>query len=475
MKKQGRHAHFIGVCGVGMSAVAQLLCDDGWSVSGSDDGFYPPISTYIKSIGIKCLTPYKASNIPLNTDIIVIGKHKKLVPESNPEVKEAMECGIPVKSYPEVLEQLTKGKESIVIAGSFGKSTTTTLLSWVLHDSGVAPSYLIGALPRNSMPPARLSDGRFFVLEGDEYPSSNWDTRSKFSYYNATHLVLTSCEYDHIDVFPTHKDYLDRFVGLVKELPSSGTLFICLDNGFTQKIAAATTTRTVTYSTNPKSGACWNAKNIQSEQKISFELTRNEREICRIESRLFGLHNVQNIVAVCAVVLDLGLITPAQLRRSIKRFQGTHNRMENISKNPKIPIYKDIASSGPKAKASLRAIRSRHPKKHITLIFEPYSQSFRHEKGLGWYRDLFVDVDTVLLLQPKKIGQSTNENRVATNISEAASRGRKDDVVCLQDRKDVLKYLADENRPTDVIVVMSSGNSEEIVATFQRKLLQTHS
>lgn len=461
MNKQKKHAHFIGICGAGMSAVAKLLLDDGWTVSGSDDGFYPPASTFLKSIGIKKIqTPYSKNNIPKNTDLIIIGKHKKLIPEMNSEVKYALVCGIPVKSYPEVICTLAKNKTNIVVAGSSGKSSIATLLSWVLHKSGISPSYFIGAIPKNNIQPARLDSGDFFVLEGDEYPTSNWCNSSKFLYYNPVHIILTSCEHDHIDIFPTHKEYLDCFKELVKKIPKHGILLSCLDDKFTQEVAKEASSKKITYSAYNKK-ADWFAKNLDFKKDIALELMNNGVKICDIKSSLFGLHNAQNIIAVSALVLKLELITIKQLQDAVIMFKGNHNRIENISKVTKKPLYKDVASSAQKVKASLSAIRVRHPNRHITLIFEPHSSSFRLNSSYKWYENLFDSVDSIVLLEPKTIKTENDNNLLIENIKKTIKSDT--NIVYIKNEKEVEKYFKKHIKSVDVAIVMSSGNTEKIV------------
>src|SRR5262249_51826111 len=158
-------------------------------VSGSDEGYYPPISDFLDREGLTCLTPHSPDNIPAQVDLIVIGKHAKLTPETNEEVHAAFqlrECGLAeIKSFPEVLQELTRETQNVVVAGSYGKSTTTALLAWMLRESGKDPSYFIGAVPLGFSSTAHVGHGKYFVLEGDEYPASNWDSRSKFLFYNA--------------------------------------------------------------------------------------------------------------------------------------------------------------------------------------------------------------------------------------------------------------------------------------------------
>ena len=210
-----KKAHFIGIAGKGMSATALLLKQMGVAISGSDEGFYPPVSDYLKSANIPFAQGYRAANIPDDADVIIIGKNAKLRPETNDEVRAAFASGKLIRSFADIVHELTAHSDNIVVAGSYGKSTCTALLAWCLKSAGKDPSYFIGEVTNGFESYAQRGQGSVFVLEGDEYPSSNWDNTSKFLHYNARSVLLTSATHDHINVFPTHADYLRPFRALL--------------------------------------------------------------------------------------------------------------------------------------------------------------------------------------------------------------------------------------------------------------------
>ena len=212
-------AHFIGIAGKGMSATALLLRQMGVQISGSDEGFYPPVSDYLRNEKIPFAAGYRKENIPDDADVIVIGKNAKLQPDSNEEVRAAMDSGKLVRSFADLLHDMTAGSETIVAVGSYGKSTCSALLAWCLKAANKDPSYFIGEITNGFERHANRGQGPTFVLEGDEYPASNWDNRSKFLRYNARNVLLTSATHDHINVFPTHADYLSPFRSLLGSLP----------------------------------------------------------------------------------------------------------------------------------------------------------------------------------------------------------------------------------------------------------------
>src|SRR5579859_1116034 len=241
-----KKVHFIGIGGVGMSATAKLLKDSGVEVTGSDEAVYPPISDFLAQIGLRYQTPYKAGNIPTDADAIVIGKNAKLVPEKNEEVSAALSSGKPIYSFPEMLAELSKNKKTIVVAGSFGKSTSAALLAHCLLDAGKDPSYFVGAIPVG-MPNAAVGAGEYFVLEGDEYPASNTDPRSKFLLMHPSHLLLTPLAHDHFNIFPTPESYLKPFGELLALLPAEAMVVVCVDGPLSKQFLTGVTRPVVTY------------------------------------------------------------------------------------------------------------------------------------------------------------------------------------------------------------------------------------
>lgn len=450
---KGRRAHFIGLAGVGMSAVAKLLLDCGWVVSGSDSGCSPPISWILERLGIACARSYSPSNLPKDVALIVIGKHEGLRPETNSEVLAAFESGSLVVSYPDVLGELTRATNNIVVAGSYGKSTITTFLSFVLRQAGREPSFMIGAVPQNDMPPAALSSGSDFVLEGDEYPSSNWDLRPKFLHYNPTNVLLTSCEHDHLNYYKTYSEYLGAFQTLGGLIPANGLLVTCPDKPGTAGVAAFCRGKVITYSAT--AAADYTASNITHSERISFELRRKGRHVCTLRSPLFGLHNVENILGASALLLELDMVEPAMLVDIAAEFRGVVRRLEPVNTDSVVPIYEDIASSRGKARASIGAVLARHPGHRLVVIFQPYSLSFRDKAALPWYRDIFEGVGLLILSAPSPLGNAGGQLDVAAIRDAVVSGGV--ETITTRDIAQIPQILQASLSAEDVVLVVSSG------------------
>ena len=466
-----KKAHFIGVCGVGMSATAKLLGDCGWDVSGSDSGFYPPGSELVKRYGITFFEGYRKENIPDDVDLIVIGKNAKLVPDENEEVQAAIGTGVRAQSFPEVLAELTEGKESLVVAGSYGKSTCTALLAWCLMQAGKDPSYFLGAIPVDTrVDSARLGSGATFVLEGDEYPSSNWDATSKFLYYHPRDILLTSASHDHVNVFPTHDEYLLPFKKLLSRIPDNGLLVACADEESARALARGHSGKHVLYGLEHPD-ALWSTRHARYGMPTTFDLTRNGEVVARLETTLLGKHNAQNIVGVSAMLLEKGLVTPDELAAGIKTFRGIRRRLDLLTEKSTVPVYEGFGSSYAKARAALVALMLHYPTKRLVTIFEPHTFSWRNRGALPWYNDVFKESGLVLIYKPETQGAKTHTQLSQEEIIE---RVRKSgiDARAIHGEQDGLTILEKELTKNDVVLLLTSGNLGSLTQSIPRLVEQ---
>ena len=256
-----KKAHFIGIAGKGMSATALLLRQMGVQITGSDEGFYPPVSDYLKDEKIPFAAGYRKENIPDDADVIVIGKNAKLTPESNDEVRAAMDSGKPVRSFADLLHDMTVDAETVVAAGTYGKSTCTALLAWCLKSANKDPSYFIGEITNGFETHAHRGRGQSSFSKATNIRRRTGTTRSKFLRYNARNVLLTSATHDHINVFPTHADYLAPFRALLASLPADGLLVVNSSEPHARALAANLACPIVFYALDDK--ANWHADNIE--------------------------------------------------------------------------------------------------------------------------------------------------------------------------------------------------------------------
>jgi UDP-N-acetylmuramate: L-alanyl-gamma-D-glutamyl-meso-diaminopimelate ligase len=460
--------HFIGICGAGMSAVAKLLIESGHAVTGSDEGFYPPISDYLKLHKIPCHTPYKKENIPTDVDIVVIGKHAALTKEDNEEVREVFDRGYTIRSFPEVLASIMKDKERIVVAGSYGKSTCTSLLAWVLEHSGKDPGYFIGALPRTPKTNASLGRGSYCVLEGDEYPSTNWDTTSKFLYYKPHHLLLTALAHDHVNVFPTHEAYLAPFFRLVEELPSEGLLVACVDDEtIRNNHTHMKHDRYITYGLTRN--ASWSATDIVYGEKSTCTLTKDGVPVTSLTTHLLGKHNIQNIIGVAALLLETKSVTVQELVDGIATFEGIVRRLDRKSTATRIPVYEGFGSSIDKARAAIDAILTHFTGRELVVVFEPHTFSWRNRAALHWYDSVFTGASSVYIYKPPLHGSTTHEQLTHDEILgrvQATGIPAKSFISPTDGVTEIVQTIHEKS----VILILSSGGMEGFIPTLVEAL-----
>ena len=453
-----KKAYFIGIAGAGMSAVAKLLKDKGWEVSGSDEGCYPPVSDYLGKQNISYKIGYDKNNLPENLDLIVIGMNAKLRPDINEEVKVALESGVEIKTFPEVLAELSQETENIIVAGSYAKSTCTAMLTHCLENAGKDPSYFIGAIPVDESDTSKLGKGNIFVMEGDEYPAERETNKSKFLYLKTDNLLLTSAEHDHVNIFPTISDYLKPFQELMKRIPQEGLVVACLDNPNVDFLLKETDSKISTYGLDKEKNPVWTVDNIQYGEITSFDILKNGTKITELKTSLLGKHNIQNILGVSAMLLEKELLTPEELKSGIENFRGIKRRLELKTKNSKVPVYEGFGSSYDKARAAIEAIKIHFPEKNLVVIFEPHTFSWRNREKLYWYDDVFAGCKKIFVFTPPTQGADTHQqlslDEIVNRIKESGSDV---ETISVENWKNELGTSVTDK---DIILMLSSGSFE---------------
>jgi UDP-N-acetylmuramate: L-alanyl-gamma-D-glutamyl-meso-diaminopimelate ligase len=458
-------AHFIGIAGKGMSATALLLKQMGVQISGSDEGFYPPVSDYLKAANIAFAQGYRAENIPDDADVIIIGKNAKLRPETNDEVRAAFASGKLVRSFADIVHDMTASSENIVVAGSYGKSTCTALLAWCLRTAKKDPSYFIGEVTNGFECYAHRGQGSVFVLEGDEYPSSNWDNTSKFLRYNARNVLLTSATHDHINVFPTHADYLVPFRALLDRLPAEGVLVACSSEPHARALVQATGRPAVFYALDDR--AHWHADNIARDARTDFDLMRGSEKVVRLSTHHLGNHNIENIVGVGALLLEKGLLTPEELRAGMSSFMGVKRRMELLSASSTVPVYEGFGSSYEKARSAIAAVKLHYPDRRLMVVFEPHTFTWRNRDALAAYDDVFDGAAKILIYEPATQGASSHAQLTQDEIVDRV-RGAKYDAEAIVDPEEALQRLNGMLETDDVVLLLTSGELGGLIKTIPK-------
>jgi len=444
--------HIIGIAGAGVSGMAVMLRELGHTVTGSDEGFYEPTTSYLKKHGIDILTPYNKKNIPQNVDLIIIGKHSKLDPKDNEEVALALTDMDKVNSFPKVLGDITKNRENIVIAGSYGKSTCSALMAWSMLENKKDAGYFFGAIPIGFDENARVGTEKYFVIEGDEYPAFNG--LSKFLYLHPKHLLLTSAEHDHVNVFPTEKSYIAPYKELIKLLPPNGLVVAGINNPNVKTILEGCGNAIVTYGMNKN--ASWYVDNIQYGAETTFDLFKEGKKIIELSTTLLGAHNVENIVGVCAFLIEKNILSDESVQKGVATFKGLKRRLDLKTTKSSVLVYEGFGSSYMKAKTVFDAIKLHFPQKRVITLFEPHTFSWRNKNNLNWYNDIFQNSDETIIFKPPEHGKDTHDQATLEEIVAQAQKN-KPNVRGVATKEDALQILEASVKADDIIVLMSSG------------------
>jgi UDP-N-acetylmuramate: L-alanyl-gamma-D-glutamyl-meso-diaminopimelate ligase len=461
IEKEIKHIHFIGICGVAMSALAIAFYKKGYKVTGSDKGFYPPVSTHLTNAQIQYYPGWHPEKMG-TPDLVIVGN---VAGSTNPEWMKIQKEHIPYMSYPEAIAKFLLKKHSIVCAGTYGKTTNTTLLTWILKQTDYNPSYMFGGLSLNNIDAAKITDGKYSILEGDEYKTSRWDNRPKFAHYAPTHLLLTAVEWDHADIYPTEEQYINTFKTLVNNRTNNNIIVASKDGENVEKVLKNLQAPIIWYGAKDADYTYNNIK--QTKTGLEFDITHNEH-IWHISTQILGEYNAQNICGSFAMAHTLG-INPKQIITALKSYKGLKRRLEKRSIGD-IDIIDDIAHSTAKVQSLLKNIKKIYNKK-IIIVFEPNTGNRQPDSAIA-YDDAFANADEVLIPRLTNIKQAKNKPKAFDSQTLAG--------IISKTHKNVLEITADEaliqhikktTSKGDVVIFAGShgfrGMIETLVTTLQ--------
>jgi UDP-N-acetylmuramate: L-alanyl-gamma-D-glutamyl-meso-diaminopimelate ligase len=429
--------HLVAICGTGMGSLAGLLKEAGHEVQGSDRAFYPPMSERLRAWGIPTMQGFDPGHLTPGTDLVVVGNACR---KDNPEAVAAKERGLRVMSFPQALSELfIAGRKSIVVAGTHGKTTTSALLSYLLVESGMDPSFLVGGIPQNFDKSFRLGSGAHFVVEGDEYDSAYFDKRPKFLHYRPEIGVITSVEFDHADIYADMHHYRAAFSEFVAQIPESGLLVACDDDPEVLDQASRAVCRVVSYGLGV--GAGWRASDlVEGEVGASFVLGVDGQRRLRIEVPLSGRHNVQNTLAALAVADHVGL-PPERASGLLAGFGGVARRMQVRGVAAGITVIDDFAHHPTEVAETVNAARRRYLRSRLVAVFEPRTNTSRRSFFQKRYAESFGGADLVVLVPPFDSANIPAEERFDSDRLVGALRNRGQDASLCADADDVQRCV----------------------------------
>ena len=419
-----KKAHFIGISGKAPSSLAKALRTEGWEISGSDQNdIYPPASIYLEENNIPFFRGYKEENVPTDADLVVVGRGAILFNQQNPEFVQAKKLNLPICSLPEALQRFVIKENSIVVAGTYGKTTTSALIAWILQKAGLDPSYMTGGVPLNMEDGVKITDSDYSVIEGDETPALKETDPPKFMFYRPKYLVLTASKWDHPEVYKSKEDYLKAFCELVKLLPQDGFLIYNLDS-VDEAVIKEAKCRKVSYSLTNKQ-ADYFVKDISIGKEITDFTVQTPKETIPLTTILIGKHNLENICGAVALCKEIS-IEVGVIKGGVEEFKGVKTRLEFLGKIGDRFLYRDFAQHPEKVRGSLEALREHFPTKKIFCIFNPATTGLKYKESLSWFKGAFDQADEVIVGKVTFLKSIDKKERVTgKDISEAISQTQK--------------------------------------------------
>jgi UDP-N-acetylmuramate: L-alanyl-gamma-D-glutamyl-meso-diaminopimelate ligase len=457
------HIHILGICGTFMGGLAVLARESGVTVTGSDSNPYPPMSTQLENLGIR-VSRYDAKNLEPEPDIVVIGN---ALSRGNPEVEAVLNRDLNYVSGPQWLsEHFLRGQHVLAVAGTHGKTTTSSMLAWILEYAGMEPGFLIGGIPQNFGISARAGAGRYFVIEADEYDTAFFDKRSKFIHYHPRTLVLNNLEFDHADIFPDLEAIKQQFHFLVRTVPGSGQVITNQDDQNIADVISTGIWSGMTSFSMENADCEWNIVAAANDYS-SFSVERSGQVEGRLEWPLIGKHNASNALAAIAAAAHIG-ITPRLSITALSGFENVRRRMELRGCVNEVSVYDDFAHHPTAIATTLQGLRNREPEKRIIAVLEPRSNTMRMGTHSATLPGSLSEADEVFFFQPPDMSWDITGIMKKSGCSYAVH----------SDIDMLAAEVVRTSEPGDQIIVMSNGGfggiHEKILAGLENRYSTDH-
>jgi UDP-N-acetylmuramate: L-alanyl-gamma-D-glutamyl-meso-diaminopimelate ligase len=454
-----KSVHFVGIGGTAMAAVAAAMQEKGFAVTGSDQNVYPPTSTFLAARKIDVRIGYTEQNLSYRPDLVVIGN---AISRGNPEAEAVLERKMRYCSLPELLKEFfIRGKRSIVVSGTHGKTTTTSLLTWVFEHNGLNPSFLIGGIPNNFSQGARFSDSEWFIIEGDEYDTAFFDKRSKFVHYLPEMVIINNIEFDHADIFENLAAIQTSFKRLINIIPRNGQL---LANGDDPNVAPLLN---ITHCPVKRFGLGEDNSVRAFNLKLAPTASQFEIPSAKFQINLLGELNVRNALAVVACAKHCGLKN-SQIQSAFDTFKGIKRRMEVRGIAGGVTVVDDFGHHPTAIRETMRALRVRYPGQRIVAIFEPRSNTTRRNVFQTELVSAFADADSVVVSQVDRLDQLPATERLdpARLMADLKTAGKP--AAYLPTVEAIIDHVVQGVQGGDIVCVFSNGGFGNI----HTKLLQ---
>lgn len=457
------HYHLIGICGTAMASLAGMLQASGHRVTGSDQNVYPPMSTQLESLGIEILNGYRAENADIGADCVVVGN---AISRGNPELEEVLKRKIVYRSQAEIVKELfIRDKRSLVVAGTHGKTTTTSIATWVCDVGGLDPGFLVGGVVQNFGASFRVTESEFFVIEGDEYDTAYFDKKPKFMHYLPEIAIVNNIEFDHADIYRDLYEIKFQFSRLMNLVPGNGRLICGVDSPVVREVLnemqGKLFTQVETFGLSDD--AKWQARYIDFTGDLTrFTVFKDASSWGEFETHLIGEFNVRNSLAVI-IAADAWGISKEKIQKAFDTFRSVKRRMEVRGTIAGVTVIDDFAHHPTAVEETLKALRMKYDGRRLIAVFEPRSWSSRLAVFQEPYSKAFSYADHVIISgvyntsKASELGKVLDVSELVKDIELQGKRA-----FSYPDADSIVEHLKPELREGDVVAIMSNGGFDGI-------------
>ena len=465
-----KHIHLIGICGTAMASLAGMLNQLGHRVTGSDAAAYPPMSDFLASLNIPVSQPFAAANLEPRPDLVIVGN---AISRGNVELEYVLDQRLPFQSMAQVLhDEFLIDRERLVVAGTHGKTTTSSMLAWIFHHAGRHPNFLIGGIPENFGSSFGLDSGKEFILEGDEYDTAFFDKGPKFLHYFPDAVILTSVEFDHADIYKNLDEVKTAFKRLVNLIPRRGVLIAWDGHPNVDECAGRALCRVERYGFAEKSP--WRVADVEySSENTIWKILRNGEAWAELEFPLAGEYNVLNATAAAAMAANYGIAKDA-IAGALREFRSVKRRLEVKAEVHGITIIDDFAHHPTAIAQTLKAVRTRYSGRRLWAVLEPRSNTLRRAVFQHELAQSLSIADLVVLADVFK-SEAIPQNERLDPTAVVADLNANDRPARLLNGADaIVDAITPELRSGDVVAILSNGGFGGIYEKLPKKLKSLH-
>ena len=450
--------HLIAVCGTGMGALAAALKEMGYGVTGSDANVYPPMSTFLAERGIAVNQGFCASHLAYGPDLVIVGNAVK---KDNPEAVYALEAGLPYCSMPQAVNHFLAGdRQTVVVCGTHGKTTTASMAAWLLASAGCDPSFMIGGIVSNFSSNYRVGNGPYMVIEGDEYDTAFFDKGAKLLHYRPDVVIWTGAEFDHADIFDDIEQIRSVFRAYFLQMRPDQTLVAYGADAAADRLLAGLGCRVQTYGIRAEDHWRIGAEST-APGKNAFSLFCREKRFGRFEMTPAGAHNRLNAGAAVAAAANLGL-SAAQISEGLQSFAGVRRRQEIRGVAGGVTVIDDFAHHPTAVRETIAAIRWAYPQSRLIAVFEPRTNTSMRNVFQQVYPDCFDNADLICIRKASLLHKVPEGQRFSSLQLAADLRKKGKHAHCFDDTGKIVDFVADTAKAGDVVLVMSNGGFDNI-------------